>query len=117
LVAGVQGPEIVEVVRRAAQAEEVAVAVADPRRLDLDHPRAEVAHPRRRRRPGDEAGAVDHEQIAEKSRRHRSILPGARWALPLFYLARWLRTGQEPARRCARERARFGHPREQQITD
>jgi hypothetical protein len=70
LVPRVEGPEIVDVVRRAPQPEEIAVGVADHRRLDLDHPGPEIAQHRRRGRPGDEARAINDKQVVEQSRRH-----------------------------------------------
>jgi len=70
LVAGVERPEVVDDVFGAAVLDQRAIGVALARGLDLDHPRAEVRHDRRRGGAGDEAGAIDDEQIAEKPGSH-----------------------------------------------
>ena len=47
-----------------------AVGVARTRRLDLDHRGAKIRHHRRRRRPGDKAGAIDDLQPVEDTPAH-----------------------------------------------
>ena len=48
----------------------LAVGIADLRRLDLDHARAEIAKDRGRGRTGDKTRAIEHQKIAEQSFGH-----------------------------------------------
>src|SRR5207249_11278046 len=50
-----------------------AIRVAHPGRLDLDDLRAEIRHHRRRRRPRDEARAIDDLEPVENPFRHHLI--------------------------------------------
>src|SRR5579864_9332457 len=51
-----------------------AVGVAHAGRLDLDHFGAKIRHHRRRRRPGDKAGAIDDFQSVEDAFAHPNFL-------------------------------------------